>query len=199
MEEQFTDPPESQSETSFDLRAGTSDQPNSDPTSRAASTLPVVNIGSENIIATRGQKMAENLHSDQKSIEFLTALKELVDHFPEKVETLYLEPVLIFNKDTGLYDMDLHACTEPQIRIISYLMEQNDIHQVIGMDQESFESFYQIQMKKYKPAVKKKTGLKKSAPVTKKNQAKQAEAGEELVDPDQTPQDKVVETHDHDT
>ena len=75
LEEQFNEPPASHSESSFESRAGTSEQPNSDPTYRAASTLPEVNFETENIITTRGQKQAENLHTDQKSIEFLTALK----------------------------------------------------------------------------------------------------------------------------
>ena len=142
--------------------------------------------------------MAENLHSDKKSIEFLTALKDLVDSFPVKIESLYLEPVLTLNKDTGLYDMDLHACTEPLWRIISYLMEQNELHEVLGMDQESFESFYKVQMKKWKPPVKKKTGPKKVAPVPNKNPAKPPEGENDIVEVEQTPQDKVIETHDND-
>ena len=123
----------------------------------------------------------------------------MVDEFPKKIESLYLEPVLSLNKETGLYELDLHNCTEPLYRTITYLIEQDEIYSVLEMDVESFESFYHSQMKKYKPATKKKTGPKKATPAPKKNQAKPAESGEELADPDQTPQDKVVETHDHDT
>ena len=196
LEEQFEDAPQSHSETSFDLPPGTSGQTTSDPTNRAASTIPEVHIGNDNVIATRAQRMAENLHQDKKSIEFLTALKDLVDFYPVHIETLYLEPVLTFDKDTGLYSMDLHACTEPLWRIISYLMEQNEQHEVLGMDQESFESFYKVNMKKWKPPVKKK-GPKKVAPVPNKNPAKPTEEENDIVEVEQTPQEKVTETHDN--
>ena len=123
----------------------------------------------------------------------------MVDEFPRKIQSLYLEPVLSLNKETGLYDLDLMNCTEPLYRQITYLMEQDELHDVLQMDIESFESFYQIQMKKYKPIAKKKPGPKKTNPAPKKNSANAAESGEELVDPNQTPQDKVVETNDQDT
>ena len=54
-------------------------------------------------------------------------------------------------------------------------------------------------MKKYKPTIKKKPVPKKTTPAPKKNSANTAESGDELVDPDQAPQDKVVETNDQDT
>ena len=65
------------------------------------------------------------------------------------------------------------------------------------MDIESFESFYTVKMKKYKPP-KKKPATKNTATAAKKSQASTAESGEDTVDPNQTPKDKVVETNDQD-
>ena len=197
IDEQFQEAPVSSSAIAeSSAGAGTSHQPTSDLTERATSTLPEVQIEPETIITTRGQKQAENLHTDQKYVEFLHQLKQLVDEFPRKIPSLYLEPVLTLNNDTGVYDLDLMNFTEPLYRQITYLMEQNELHDVLQMDIESFESFYQVQMKKYKPIPKKKPVPKKTAPAPKKNPANAAESGEDTVDPNQTPKDKVVETND---
>ena len=89
-------------------------------------------------------------------------------------------------------------CIDPLYRQITYLMEQNELYKVLQMDIESFESFYQVQMKKYKPLPKKKPAPKKTTPAPKKNPANPAESGEDMVDSIQTPKDKVVETNDQD-
>ena len=77
-------------------------------------------------------------------------------------------------------------------------MEQNEQHDVLQMDIESFDGFYTVKMKKYKPIPKKKPATKNTAPAAKKSQASAAESGEDTVDPNQTPKDKVVETNDQD-
>ena len=154
-------------------------------------------IETESIISTRGQKQAENLPNDRKYVEFLNQLKQLVDDFPRKIPSLFLEPVLTLNTDTGAYDLDLMNCTDALYRQITYLMEQNELHDVLQMDIESFECFYTVKMKKYKPIPKKKPATR-IAPAAKKSQASAAESGEDTVDPNQTPKDKVVETNDQD-
>jgi len=156
----------------------------------------VVQIETNPTISTRGQKLAENLPNDEKYVEFLNQLKQLVDDFPRKIPSLFLEPVLTLNPETGAYDLDLTTCTDALYRQITYLMEQNEEHNVLRMDIESFESFYTAKMKKYRPSKKKPPT--KTATAAKKSQASGAESGEDTVDPDQTPKDKVIETNDQD-
>ena len=76
-------------------------------------------------------------------------------------------------------------------------MEQNEHHEVLGMDQESFESFYKVNMKKWKPPAKKKGPKKVTAPVPNKNPAKPTEEENDIVEVEQTPQEKVTETNDN--
>lgn len=194
VEEQFQDEPSSSSEK--EPGAGQSHENTTDLTARPTSSLPVVQIETNPTISTRGQKLAENLPTDEEKVEFLTQLKQLVDDFPRKIPSLFLEPVLTLNPETGAYDLDLTACTDALYRQITYLMEQNEEHNVLRMDIESFESFYTAKMKKYRPSKKKPPA--KTATAAKKSQASGAESGEDTVDPDQTPKDKVVETNDQD-
>ena len=195
IEEQFQEEPVSSSEK--EPGAGPSREPTSDLTARPTSSLPEVQIENNPMISTRGQKQAENLPNDRKYVEFLNQLKQLVDDFPRKIPSLFLEPVLTLNTDTGAYDLDLMNCTDALYRQITYLMEQNEQHDVLQMDIESFESFYTVKMKKYKPP-KKKPATKNTATAAKKSQTSAAESGEDTVDPNQTPKDKVVETNDQD-
>ena len=195
IEEQFQEEPASSSEK--EPGAGPSREPTSDLTARPTSSLPEVQIENNPMISTRGQKQAENLPNDRKYVEFLNQLKQLVDDFPRKIPSLFLEPVLTLNSDTGAYDLDLMNCTDALYRQITYLMEQNEQHDVLQMDIESFESFYTAKMKKYKPS-KKKPATKNTATAARKSQASAAESGEDTVDPNQTPKDKVVETNDQD-
>ena len=94
LAEQFAAPPASSSsaaEAAVDSRQGTSVQTEPDPSTRATSTIPEVNIESEKIITTRGYKQAQNLPNDTEYCDFLIELKNLVDQFLNPIESLYLE------------------------------------------------------------------------------------------------------------
>ena len=156
MADQFATAPASSSasaEASANLRKGDlsqDDQHQSVRSEHHTASIPKVNIEQERIIHTRRVKLAQDLPYNKPYGEFLLALKDHVDTFQDPIESLYLEPVLILDRTTSQYELDLHVCNESIYRIITKLLEFHEQYDLFSMDQQQFNNFYLRNMKKFK-------------------------------------------------
>ena len=114
-------------------------------------SIPAVSIDQETIHHhTCRVRQAQELPYNQPYGEFLLELKNHVDSFEEPVDSLYLEPVLILDRTTNEYIVDVAVCTEHIYRVIQKLLDYHGKWDLFSMNRQKFITFYSKYMKTFK-------------------------------------------------
>ena len=126
-----------------------STQVSQDTDNLAAASIPEVNMNNS-VIMTKRQRLASELPYNQPFGEFLIQYQAHVNTFEKPITSLYLEPVLMLDRMSNKYELDLHKCTQSTYTTIKKLLSHHEKYNLFQMNSASLANFYEKFMGRYK-------------------------------------------------